>query len=127
MLDIYRQSAAEAAILAIFLIREFDREKAKMTTRARISESTLRIIANRRRLSGAFVDDWTDELAILGWSAFPVGDRFGMIRNDTADCWPRIASKRIQPVLQDLRRGDRTMWSRIEAVVEDETAEPDDE
>ena len=94
-----RRSAAEVAMLTIFLVITYDKEKSKTTTRFRVSPSTLRIISERKRLHSAFIEDWIDELAEFGWSAFQVGDHFAIIHTEAVNGWVRISSKRIRSTL----------------------------
>lgn len=123
----YRLSAAEVAILTLFLIKEYYREKEKPGTRARVSQQTLRIIAARKRLRSAFIDEWTDELAALGWSAFPVGDNFAIIRSEATEGWPRIGSKRIRDTLLRVHRGEAGALAEVEEAIEEPTEQADDE
>ncbi len=122
----YRPSAADVAMLTIYLIRAYDQEKGKTTTRARLSEQTLRVMGSRINLRAAFKDEWIEELAALGWSAFPVGDHFGIIRTETTEGWVRIGSKRIRDQLQRIHRGDVGALAEIEKAIET-PAEPDDD
>jgi hypothetical protein len=109
----YRLTACEAATVTTYLIRRYDLEKDKTTSRARISQQTLRIMAGRYLLRSAFVDDWTDELATVGWSVFPVGDHFGLIQTEATEGWPRIGSKRIKDELRDIHAGDTEHLAEI--------------
>ena len=123
----YRVTAADAATLTVHLVQEFDREKTKTSTRVRISQATLRAIANRVRLRGAFVDEWIDELDNVGWSAFPVGDHFGIIRTETTEGWVRIGSKRIRETLKFIHAGKPGVLAKIEAQIVAPPAEADDD
>ena len=112
-----RLSAAEVAMLTIFLVVAYDQEKSKTTTRARISGTTLRVISDRQRLRGAFIDEWVDELAGLGWSTFPVGDHFAIILTKTVEGWVRISSKRIRSTLRRISLGDDTALPEVAKAV----------
>jgi hypothetical protein len=112
-----RREAAEVAMLTIFLVVAYDQEKSKTTTRARISQATLRVISERKRLHGSFIDEWMDELADLGWSAFPVGDHFAIIRTDTVDGWVRISTKRIRSILTRISIGDDAALEEVAKAV----------
>ncbi len=112
-----RRPPAEVAILTVYLVIAYDQEKQKTTTRARISQATLRIISERKRLHAAFIDEWIDELADLGWSVFQVGDHFALIQTEAVDGWVRISTKRIRPILQRLSIGDETALPEVAALV----------
>jgi hypothetical protein len=112
-----RRSTDEVAMLTIFLIIAYDQEKSKTTTRARISQATLRIISERKRLHHGFIDDWIDAMADFGWSVFPVADHFAVIQTDTVDGWVRIGTKRIRPMLQRLSIGDDTALEEVARAV----------
>lgn len=128
MLSKARRTPAEAAILTVFTISEYDQEKSKTTTRARIQQATLRILADRQRLRAAFVEDWIDELANLGWSTFPVGDGFGVIKTEAVSGWVRIGSKRIRPTLDRIRLGDESAFDDVmKAVLPEELLEDNED
>jgi len=123
----YRLSAYEAAILTIYLIQAYGQEKGRNATRARISQATLRRLADRERLRSAFIDEWVDELAALGWSAFPVGDNFAIVESASTDGWPRIATSRIREELQKIHDGDTEEFERIADEVAAEAEDATDE
>jgi hypothetical protein len=124
----YRLSAYEAAILTIYLIQTYSQEKGRNASRARLSQSTLRRLADRERLRSAFIDEWIDELAALGWSAFPVGDKFAIVETATTDGWPRIATNRIRDELDRIHGGETRLIDEIsEKVVRPEEDAADDE
>jgi hypothetical protein len=124
----YRPTAAEVAILVVFLMWSYDREKGRDTSRARISAKTLRTVSIRTKLREAFLDEFFDEMGTLGWTAFPVGDNFGLIRTETIDGWPRIGSSRVRPILDRVRAGDIEVFEQIESEIGiGSSIEPDDE
>ncbi len=112
-----RLSAAEVAMLTIFLFKEYDRDKGKNTSRARISQATLRVLSERQRLRASFVEDWIDELSSLGWSAFPVGDNFAIIETNTVTGWARISAKRLKSVMMRISIGDDSAMAEVAAAV----------
>jgi len=114
----YQPNAMQCAMLTVLLVTEYEKEKEKTTTRARISHITLRTISARTRLRASFLDEWIDALAELGWSAFPVGDHFAIIKTDTTEKWVRIASKRIRPTLKRVYSGDTAVFDELEMLGE---------
>jgi hypothetical protein len=111
------RSATEVAMLTIFLIVAYNQEKSKTTTRVRISQATLRVISERKRLRGSFVEEWIDELADFGWSAFRVGDHFALILTETVEGWVRIGTKRIRSTLLRISIGDDEALAEVARVV----------
>lgn len=106
-------SPKEAALLVLFLIKSYDDEKERTTTRARISTKTLRRISFRARLRDSFIDDWTDALAELGWGAFQFDDHFALVQLSSVDGWPRIAATRLKDTLQRLKSYKADVFSEI--------------
>ena len=127
MLTHTRLSAAEVAMLTIFLVTEYDNEKGKKTTRTRISQTTLRVISDRQRLRASLIEDWIDELSNLGWSAFPVGDNFAIIQTEAVEGWVRISAKRIRPTLRRISLGDGDALKEVAKAVLPEIAMEDNE
>lgn len=124
----YRLSAFETAILTIHLIQSYSHEKGRNATRARISQATLRRLAARERLRTALIEEWIDELAALGWSAFPVGDNFAIVETASTDGWPRLATPRIGLELRKIHDGDADEFERIaEQVIADKDGGNGDE
>jgi hypothetical protein len=113
----YRPTAYETAILTIYLVKLFDKEHGRKTSRFRLSERTLRTISMRSSLRGSFLDDWIDELGLLGWSAFALDDYFAFIERETVNSWARIGSARIANVLRRLHSGEPEVLDEIELQV----------
>src|SRR5947208_1853776 len=94
-MDQHLPSIAEVAKLTIYLVCEYDQEKASETTRFRISRRTLRKISGRVALRDSFLDEWKSALYARGWTVVEVEDHYGLIRTASIEGWPRIGSKRI--------------------------------
>jgi len=95
------------------MVKKYDELKGKHTTRARISTKTLRILSGRAYLRDTFCDAWRDQLSVLGWTAFPVGDHYALIRLATIDDWPRIGAARIRKIIQRICEGDQKVFDEI--------------
>ena len=101
----HRPTPYETARLTIHLVKAFDEEHERKTTRFRLSQKTLRLIALRSSLRDVFIEEWRDELAGLAWAAFRIDDNFGLIERGTVNGWTRIGSARITDILRCLRQG----------------------
>ena len=113
-----RLSPAEAALFAAYLIHTYEQEKGRNITRLRLSRQSVRRLALRHRLREAFIAEWQDELASVGWIAFEHGEEFCLIRTDAASGWVRIATKRVAAEREKLQRGDRSVLETLrEALV----------
>lgn len=123
----YQPTPAETATLVVHLVTEYAREKGKATTRARISQQTLRLISSRTQLRHRFKEDWSEALELIGWLSIPVGDNFAIIQTDTTDGWPRLGSKRIAETLKRVHRGDVSVIAEIEEALEDPAEGADDD
>jgi hypothetical protein len=120
MLTTLLPSASETALLTVHLIMRYDDEKGKKTTRARISAKTLRILSSRAHLRESFCEDWIDELGVLGWTAFPIGDHFALILSQTIADWPRLGATRIRDTLHRVRQNDQSVFEGILDAIVDE-------
>ena len=83
----HRPTPYETARLTIHLVKAFDEEHERKTTRFRLSQKTLRLIALRSSLRDVFIEEWRDELAGLAWAAFRIDDNFGLIERGTVNGW----------------------------------------
>ncbi len=120
-------SSTHAAYLTVQMLRAFEKEHGKEISRFKMTKRTLRHLAARGSLRGAFIEDWEAEMADLGWIVFEIDDSFGLVRHQIVNSsWPRIASKRIDRLVQRVRRGEPDAISEIsEGMIESESAEDD--
>lgn len=102
----HRISPREAALMTVLLVRVFQEDRGKATTRARVSLRTLRRLSGRGALRSIFIQEWTEELADLGWHAFPLEEHFAIIKDDAVSTWPSIAARRIEDEIEKAKRGD---------------------
>lgn len=109
----YLPSVDEVAMLTIYVISFHETEET--AGYARISRETLRKISLRKRLEvEGFVDKWIIELAELGWSAFPVGDEFGLVRSDIVPgSWCKVTSRPIRRHLDAIQKGDQSLFDEL--------------
>ncbi len=128
MLTHYRPTPTEVAMLTVFMVLDYARERGKSTTRGRISPMTLRALSLRQTLRRKFVKDWMAELGEIGWTAFSVGDGWAIIKTDTIEGWARFGSKRIRSTLQRIKNGDDAALREVAAkVLPDVVLEEDNE
>lgn len=101
-----RLTAEQAAIVILYVIARYRKEKAKEITRLRFSRSTMRKLCLRKNLHDSFAADVIVELAEYGWTMFPTGDDFGLVQTSVLSSWLRLGSKRISSERKQLRNGD---------------------
>jgi len=123
----YRPTPAETATLTVFLIQDYSADRGKATTRIRLSANTLRSLSNRVTLRHVFVDDWIEELEVLGWLSVKYADCFALIETKSIEGWGRVSSKRIKNILKRVHSGDKSALVEIEQAVEQPIEEIDDE
>ncbi len=123
----YRTTPAETATLTVFLIQDYTADRGKATTRIRLSANTLRALSNRVTLRHIFVDDWIEELEVLGWLGIRYADGFALIETQSIDGWGRVSSKRVRPLLKLVHAGDKSALAEVEQANERPAEEIDDE
>jgi hypothetical protein len=86
------------------LLKEKEPGKEVAVSRFRMSETTFKRLANRKRIPTEFlaVQEWLFE---AGWSLFFTGSSYAMIKSATVDGWVRLGSKRIADQLEAVRQG----------------------
>jgi hypothetical protein len=92
--------ARQCAILLLMLVGT--REN---LTRARLSETTLRRLWKRDRLKDDFLEQVQEWLARGGWSLFFAKTTFAVVQSNIVANWPRMSSKRLGAVLNELDEG----------------------
>jgi hypothetical protein len=102
----------ETALLLLSLVASRERDlKEKQTgkgvavSRFRMSETTLKRLANRKRIPTEFLGEVQEWLFEAGWSLFFTGSTYAMIKSATVDGWVRLGSKRIADQLEAVRQG----------------------
>src|SRR4051812_1190704 len=90
--------ARECAIVLLRLM-ELRKQDPGSTTRARLSELTLRRLWGRHRLDQGFVEEVQEWLFRGGWTLFFAGTTYAAIRTSAVLNWSRLSSNRL---LEDL-------------------------
>jgi hypothetical protein len=60
---------------------------------------------NRENLNEAWLAEVNDWLLSAGWTLLHAGTTFGVVKKSVVENWPRIASSRIQDVLDQVAAG----------------------
>jgi hypothetical protein len=98
-------SSREAALILLYALAERGQRRGKELTRARVSQVSLKRLWNRENLNEAWLAEVNDWLLSAGWTLFHAGTTFGVVKKGVVENWPRIASKRIQDVLDQVASG----------------------
>ena len=114
----HRLTAEQSAIVILYVIDHYRREKGKDITRLRFSKATMRKLCIRRNLHESFAAEVIVELAEWGWTMFAAGDDFALIQTSVLSSWLRLGSKRVAMERKRLRSGDfkvlQEMLNKIE-------------
>jgi hypothetical protein len=78
----------------------------RVVTRARLSEITLQRLFMRRRISPELLAEVQEWLFRVGWVLFFAGTTYAVVKIKVIDGWGRISSKKIQPDLEKVGKGD---------------------
>jgi hypothetical protein len=98
-------ASREAALILLYALAERGQRRGKELTRARVSQVSLKRLWNRENLNEAWLAEVNDWLLSAGWTLIYAGTTFGVIKKGVVENWPRIASKRIQDVLDQVAAG----------------------
>jgi hypothetical protein len=110
-------SSRNAALILLYAIEERGDRRGTEITRARLSRMTLKRLWNRESLTDPWLAEVNEWLLSAGWTLLHAGSTFGVVRTSVVENWPRIASKRIQEVLDQVARGNFD-FSKIEHLLE---------
>src|ERR1700722_16980181 len=116
-------SSREAALILLYALAERGQRRGKELTRARVSPVSLKRLWNRENLNEAWLAEVNDWLLSAGWTLLHAGTTFGVVKKSVVENWPRIASKHIQDVLDQISR-DEFDFSRLEGVLGPTRATP---
>jgi hypothetical protein len=101
----YKPNGREAALLLLHALEERGRRRGKDMTRARVSRVTLRRLWNRENLTDPWLTEVNEWLLSAGWTLVYAGTTFGVVKTSVVENWPRIASKHLDPVIEQVNRG----------------------
>lgn len=110
-------TSREGALILLYAIEERGQRRGKEITRARLSRVTLKRLWNRENLSEPWLIEVNDWLLSAGWTLLHAGSTFGVVKKSVVENWPRIASKRIQDVLDQVATG-RFKFDKLEHLLE---------
>jgi hypothetical protein len=118
---VYKPDRREAAMLLLRAIEERGQRRGKPMTRVRVSRVTLKRLWNREQLTDPWLDEVNEWLLSAGWTLVYAGRTFGAVKTDVVENWPRIASKYLDPVIDEVKRGAFD-FSQLERLLKSEQA-----
>jgi hypothetical protein len=100
----------ETALLLLSLVESREERlkeigKEGRVSRFRMSETTLKRLANRKRIPEDYLFELQEWLFEVDWSLFFTGSTYAMIKSDAIDGWVRLGSKRIADRLRAVEQG----------------------
>lgn len=104
-LNRYKPTPRECVLLLLLLVRERQDRRGKPTSRARLSEITLKRMWNREVLSRPFLDEVQEWLLTAGWTLIYAGSTYAAIKVDSVLDWPRHSAKRLANELNRVAQG----------------------
>jgi hypothetical protein len=113
----HKLSGREAALILLYALAERGQRRGKELTRARVSQVSLKRLWNRENLNEAWLAEVNDWLLSAGWTLVYAGTTFGVVKKGVVENWPRIASKRIQDVLDQVASG-RFEFEKLEHLLQ---------
>jgi hypothetical protein len=119
----YKPTPREAAVLLLYAIEERGERRGKPLTRARLSRLTLTKLWNRQQLDGPWTRDVNEWLLSAGWVLIATGATYAVVKSEVINNWPRVASKHIDDVLEQVGRGSFD-FSTLERLLQAARAQP---
>jgi hypothetical protein len=119
----YKPTAREAATLLLYAIEERGERRGKSLTRARLSRLTLTKLWNRQQLDESWTRDVNEWLLSAGWVLIATGATYAVVKSEVINNWPRVASKHIDDVLEQVGRGSFE-FSTLERLLQAARAQP---
>jgi hypothetical protein len=104
-LNRYKPTPRECVLLFLSLVRERQDRRGKSTSRARLSEITLKRLWNREVLSRPFLDEVQEWFLTAGWTLIYAGSTYAAIKVDSILDWPRHSAKRLAGELNLVAQG----------------------
>jgi len=117
----YKPDCREAAMLLLHAIQERGNRRGKPLTRGRLSRVTLKRLWNREQLTEQWLDEVNEWLLSAGWTLVFAGRTFGAVKTEIVENWPRIASKYLDPVIDEVKQGSFD-FSQLEHLLKSEQA-----
>src|SRR5437016_1260326 len=104
-LNRYKPTPRQCVLLLLLLVRERQDRRGKPTSRARLSEITLKRMWNREVLSRPFLDEVQEWLLTAGWTLIYAGSTYAAIKVDSVLDWPRHSAKRLANEVNRVAQG----------------------
>jgi hypothetical protein len=118
-----RHTADETAcLLVVILIRSGQ-------NRARVSAKTMKFLAKRKTLRGAFLNELRDALAEHGWVLCELETGYGVEKSTLLEAAKAVTAKRWldEDIRRDLRRGRAIDFGPLEKEILPDESEPDED
>ena len=110
-------ASREAALILLYALAERGQRRGKELTRARVSQVSLKRLWNRENLNEAWLAKVNHWLLSAGWTLLHTGTTFAVVKKTVVENWPRVASKRIQDVLDQVA-GERFEFKKLEHLLQ---------
>jgi hypothetical protein len=104
-LNRYKPTPRECMLLFLLLVQERQDRRTKPTSRARLSEITLKRLWNREVLGRPFLEEVQEWLLTAGWTLIYAGSTYAAIKVDSVLDWPRHSAKRLASELNLVAQG----------------------
>jgi hypothetical protein len=101
----YKPNGRESALLLLRALEERGQRRGKEMTRVRVSRLTLKQLWNREQLTEPWLAEVNEWLLSAGWTLIYAGTTFGVVKTSIVENWPRIASKHLDPVIEEVKQG----------------------
>jgi hypothetical protein len=126
---LYQPTARECALLVLALIQAKAEDSGRLVTRARFTETTLRKLWVRSRVTDDLLRPVEEILLHAGWSLFWAETSFAIVKLDVVKGWGRISWKRLAADLKKVKHGKYLKFSELERLLlgDDDDAETEDE
>jgi hypothetical protein len=115
MVPLVKLDPRQCALVALRALEERGERRGKPLTRARLSAASLKVLWIRETITREFLDQINEWLLSAGWILVEAGGSYGAIKVSVVENWPRVASRHMQPSLNDIKRGnfDFGKWERL--------------
>jgi hypothetical protein len=114
--------AQKCALLLLLLVTVRNQDTPGVS-RVRLSETTLRRLWRRDRISRELLEEVQEWLWRGGWSLFYARTTYALIRTSAVLSWARLSSKRMAQELEQVRDGTFDFDSCLHLIREDEAGE----
>jgi hypothetical protein len=101
----HKLSALHCAMMILLSLDERGVRRKKVLTRARYTESSLKLIGLRETITREWIDAVNEELISAGWVLINAGTTYAVVKVNVVENWPRIVSKHLGSQLDQVKQG----------------------